>query len=176
MDLDGYHRIAVVGSGGSGKSWLATRLADATGLPVIHLDKEFWKPGWVMTAKAQRVVMHEAWIAGERWIIDGNYASLMPPRFAAADLVIFLDINRTMCLWGALRRLGTTRPDMPDGVREPGFFSRDFWQFCHWIWTYPASGRPKVLALHAENPDVVFWRITTRRQVERLIRIQSSRA
>ena len=42
-------RIAVIGCAGSGKSTLAAKLGSSTGLPVIHLDQLFWKPGWVPT-------------------------------------------------------------------------------------------------------------------------------
>jgi len=40
-----YNRIAIVGSPGSGKSTLARQLATITGLPLVHLDMEFWRPG-----------------------------------------------------------------------------------------------------------------------------------
>ena len=40
-------RIVIIGCGGSGKSTLARQLGEMTGLPVIHLDKLFWRPGWV---------------------------------------------------------------------------------------------------------------------------------
>lgn len=34
-------RVAIIGSGGAGKSTLARQVGDATGLPVIHLDREY---------------------------------------------------------------------------------------------------------------------------------------
>jgi adenylate kinase family enzyme len=40
-------RVVVTGLAGSGKSTFAVALAARTGLPVIHLDLAFWKPGWV---------------------------------------------------------------------------------------------------------------------------------
>ena len=39
-------RVLVVGCAGSGKSALARRLASLTGLPLIELDRAFWRPGW----------------------------------------------------------------------------------------------------------------------------------
>ncbi len=42
-------RVAVVGSGGAGKSTFARDLGRRTGIPVIHLDQHHWKPGWVET-------------------------------------------------------------------------------------------------------------------------------
>ncbi len=42
-------RVLIIGSGGAGKSRLSVRLGEALGIPVLHLDALFWKPGWVMT-------------------------------------------------------------------------------------------------------------------------------
>ena len=38
-------RIAVVGSGGAGKSTFGRELGRLLGLPVIHLDHHYWRPG-----------------------------------------------------------------------------------------------------------------------------------
>ena len=40
-------RIIVIGSPGSGKSTLSRNLSEITGIPLIHLDKEFWNYDWV---------------------------------------------------------------------------------------------------------------------------------
>ena len=42
-------RIAIIGSPGVGKSTFARQLGDITGIEVFHLDRLFWKPGWVET-------------------------------------------------------------------------------------------------------------------------------
>ena len=47
--IGGMERIAIIGPGGAGKSTLARRLGERLGLPVIHLDAEHWRPGWVET-------------------------------------------------------------------------------------------------------------------------------
>ena len=46
MDVP-YKRVLIVGCGGSGKSTLARHLGEKTGLPVVHLDRLWWLPGWV---------------------------------------------------------------------------------------------------------------------------------
>ncbi|MFI6132271.1 hypothetical protein [Micromonospora sp. NPDC051141] len=40
-------RILVVGSSGAGKSTVAGELARRLDLPLIHLDRHYWRPGWV---------------------------------------------------------------------------------------------------------------------------------
>ena len=41
----------IIGSSGAGKSTFARRLGESTGLPVVHLDRLFWNPGWAETPK-----------------------------------------------------------------------------------------------------------------------------
>jgi adenylate kinase family enzyme len=138
-------RIAIVGPGGAGKSILARRLGERLGLPVVHLDAEHWRPGWVETPAEEWAEKVRALARGERWIIDGNYGGTMEIRFAAADTIVFLDFPRRICLWRVLRRQlryrGRSRPDMTEGCPE-----RISLPFVRWIWEYPRTRRPGVLA------------------------------
>lgn len=47
-------RIAIIGSGGAGKSTLARALGGGLGLPVYHLDASFWRPGWTEPPRDER--------------------------------------------------------------------------------------------------------------------------
>jgi len=53
-------RILVIGSSGTGKSTLARQLASKLALPIIHLDQEYWQPGWVAREPAARQVRVES--------------------------------------------------------------------------------------------------------------------
>jgi adenylate kinase family enzyme len=46
-------RIVILGRGAAGKSILARRLGEITALPVIELDKIFWRPGLEPTPRDQ---------------------------------------------------------------------------------------------------------------------------
>ncbi|HMK99303.1 MAG TPA: hypothetical protein VK428_03865, partial [Acidimicrobiales bacterium] len=46
-------RVIVTGLAGSGKSTFSLSLGAMTGLPVIHLDLHFWKPGWVAPSEEE---------------------------------------------------------------------------------------------------------------------------
>lgn len=137
-------RVVIIGSSGSGKSTLARQLGELTGLPVHHLDRMHWRPGWVEIEQADFDQALAAVLKSDRWIIDGNYGRTMEMRLAACDTVIFLDLDRITCLRGALTRFlmyrGKTRPDMTPGCDE-----RINWEFIQWIWGYPERERGKVL-------------------------------
>ena len=138
-------KVLVIGSSGAGKSVFAARLAERTGLPLIHLDALYWRPGWVKTPKDEWARTVEELLARDRWVMDGNYAGTLDRRLAACDTVVFLDLPRTVCLWRAAKRRIAfrhgARPDMTAGCDE-----RLTWQLIRWIWKYPRTQRPRVLA------------------------------
>lgn len=78
-------RIVVLGCSGAGKSTLARELGGQLGLPVVHLDREFWLPGWVEPDKSAWAARVDALVAGERWITDGNFNTASGTRFANCD-------------------------------------------------------------------------------------------
>ena len=94
-------RVAIVGSGGAGKTTFANRLGETLGLPVTHLDEHYWQPGWTATPGEQWRDRQRRLIADDRWIIDGNYGSTLDLRLARADTVIILAYSRWRCLRGA---------------------------------------------------------------------------
>jgi len=138
-------RIAIVGNGGSGKSVLARELGRRLGLPVLHLDARFWKPGWVETPDGEWEALQAGLVAGDEWIADGNYLKTLPLRTARADTIVFLDMPRLLCLRSVLSRWlrsrGTTRGDMAPGCPE-----RVDLDFVKWIWNYRRRSRPGILA------------------------------
>lgn len=115
-------RVLVIGPCGAGKSTLSVELARRLDLPVHHLDRLHWHPGWVEGDKDDLIEQLAAITAGRRWLIDGNYGGTMAQRLARADTVVYLDFPIRLCLWRALKRIwtwrGQSRPDMTDGCPE----------------------------------------------------------
>lgn len=115
-------RILVIGSPGAGKSTLVHALKQRTGLPLFHLDKLFWLPGWVERDRDEGRTELAGVLAQDRWIIDGNYGSVLPMRLARADTVIWLDYPTHLCLARVFKRWwqyrGRARPDMTEGCPE----------------------------------------------------------
>jgi len=139
-------RVLVVGPPGAGKSSFALALGARTGLPVVHLDRHYWRAGWVMAPSDEWRAAVDRIVADDAWIIDGNYRSTMPARLARADTAVFLDVPRTTCLFRViarfLRNVGRERPDITPGCRE-----KMDWAFLRWVWDYPTRSRPEVLRL-----------------------------
>lgn len=137
-------RILVIGAGGSGKTTLARRLAERTGLPLVHLDALYWRPGWEPTPPDEWRATIQTIVGREQWIIDGTYGGTLAARLEACDTAVFLDVPRLVCLWRVLKRqvrhLGRVRPELAPGCRE-----RLSWEFLAWIWTYPSRQRNDIL-------------------------------
>ena len=155
-------RVAVIGSGGAGKSVFATELARRTGLPLIHLDREYWRAGWAPTPEPEWEAKVAEIVAGEHWIVDGNFGGTMHIRLAAADTIVFLDFPRLVCEWAIftrwLRYRRRSRPDM-----APGLHDKLDLAFVRWIWSYPNTRRPGILRQLAELPPTTqVVRITSR--------------
>lgn len=150
--LEGHRRISVVGCGGAGKSTFSKRLGELLGLPVVHLDSFFWKPGWEETHPEEwENVVGELIRRGE-WVMDGNYGGTMDMRLAASDAAVFLDMPRVLCLRRVIERrirfAGKPRPDMAPGCPE-----RIEWSFLKYIWDYPKTRRPGILAKLEAMPE-----------------------
>ena len=72
-------------------------LAARTGLPVIHLDLSFWKPGWVAPSETEWREKQRDVLAGDTWIADGNYHETLDLRLERADTVVVLDMPWWRC-------------------------------------------------------------------------------
>jgi adenylate kinase family enzyme len=159
-------RILIIGSGGAGKSTLAPRLGEKMGIEVVHLDKLFWNPGWVPTAKDEwREIVGQA-LEKDSWIIDGNFGGTLEMRVQACDTIIFLDIPRHICMYRIVKRWvmynRNTRPDMAEGCEE-----RFDWEFFMWVWNYPKRSKPeKELVLNRYAKEKTIIRLRSNREIE----------
>jgi adenylate kinase family enzyme len=148
-------RVAVIGSGGAGKSMLARQIGAIAGLPVIHLDHHYWSPGWEPMADDDWVVRQRELLSGERFVVDGNYGATLELRAELADTIVFLDLPRRVCLARAVRRFRSPI------LQAPGCPQRVDTEFLRWIWDFPERTRPRLLAVlgtYAATTEVVQLR------------------
>lgn len=141
-------RVAVVGSGGAGKSTFCLGLSERTGLLVVHLDEHFWQPGWIETPPQPWRARQEELFNAETWIADGNYGGSLDIRLSRADTLVILAIPRLQCIGRVLFR---TLRNRGRSVQAPGCPERFDWQFVKWIWRYPVDSRPRLDAAIAQT-------------------------
>ena len=99
MNAFPYHRIVVVGTTSSGKSTLASQLAEVIGTDYIDLDALHWEPNWVgakpevfrervETATSSRPVLSKVERA---WVVAGNYHVVRDIIWQRAEIIVWLD-------------------------------------------------------------------------------------
>jgi adenylate kinase family enzyme len=100
------NRVVILGRGGAGKSSLARRLGGLTGLPVVELDKLFWRSDLTPMSKRNWAELQESMARLPHWIMDGDLGryDVLEPRLEAADTVLILDFPFVLSFWRAMRR------------------------------------------------------------------------
>lgn len=131
-------KVAVFGNAGGGKSTLARKLADLTGLPLYLLDMIKYPAGGAEVPHEEYLRAHDELLAREAWIIDGfGCVKSAWERFASADTLVYIDLPLfTHFLWVTKRLfkgLFVTPEGWPEG--SPMFSStinsyRVLW-LCH---------------------------------------------
>ena len=122
-------RVLVIGMAGAGKSTFAQALSRKTGLPVIHLDVHYWKPGWVKPSEDDWRDKQRALLAAPAWIADGNDLETLDLRLEHAETVVLLDTPWWICAGRAFLR-GLRKPvgEMPEGCEDSAWRRlRDEW-------------------------------------------------
>src|SRR5687768_231396 len=93
-------RIVIFGPSNSGKSTLAEALSRRLGIPAVHLDQLHHTPNtdWVPRPQEEFHALQRDAMAGDAWVMDGNYSALVAERLARATGAIVLDDNHWLRL------------------------------------------------------------------------------
>ncbi|HET8657654.1 MAG TPA: hypothetical protein VFM55_01495 [Micromonosporaceae bacterium] len=111
-------RVAVVGNSGSGKTVLGRALAGQLAVPFVELDAIYHQPGWQTLPAPELRRRVEALVAGDGWVMDGNYSAVRDLVWARADTVVYFDLPRRVVMRQViLRTLGrlVTRAELWNG-------------------------------------------------------------
>jgi adenylate kinase family enzyme len=145
------------------------QLGRVLALPVVHLDRHFWRPGWVEPDRVEWLAQVEELSRADGWIMDGNYSGTLEARLPRAEIAVLLDPPVWTCLGGVVRRAirhwGEVRPDLAEGCPEhlPDM------QFLWYVWSYRRRSRPRVLQRIADAGHVRLVHLRSRRQAKALV-------
>jgi adenylate kinase family enzyme len=92
-------KSVIMGNSGSGKTWLANRIAEGKKAPIVHLDELFWHPGGFDRKRAANEVagLVVSARAQPSWIVEGVFGELAEVFLPDADTLIWLDIDWEIC-------------------------------------------------------------------------------
>jgi adenylate kinase family enzyme len=132
-----HRRINVVGTSAAGKTTFARLLSERLGVPHVELDALHWEKDWTEAPDdVMRQRVEEA-IAGEEWVVDGNYSAVRDQVWARAETVVWLDFP----LRTVLRRYATR-------TRRRIRTQEELW---------PGTGNPETLSKHLLQRDGLLW-------------------
>ncbi|MCB9136513.1 MAG: adenylate kinase [Anaerolineales bacterium] len=124
-------RISVVGTTGTGKTTTAREISKRLNLLHIELDALYWAENWTgVPDEVFEARVLEA-IAGDQWVVDGNYSRVRSLVWARAETVVYLDFSFGRVFWQLLRRTlrrSFTKEELWHGNRETiknSMFSQD---------------------------------------------------
>ncbi|HEX3841489.1 MAG TPA: hypothetical protein VHU85_11900 [Acidimicrobiales bacterium] len=170
-------RVSVVGNSGSGKSWLAARLAARLGVPYIELDAVFHLPNWTeLPADEFRRQVADLTATGG-WVVDGNYLNGRDVVWGRADTVVWVDPPRALVTFRVVSRsLGRVlrRRELWNGNREHwrNLLSTDpAKSIIAWSWTQHQAYRDRYSATMTDPAwaNLTFIRLRSASDREKLL-------
>jgi adenylate kinase family enzyme len=115
-------RAVIIGNSGSGKTWLACRLATSGAASIIHLDHLFWEPGRFdrkrSTAEVQSLIEESKRTAS--WVVEGVFGDLAEHYLTDSDTLIWLDLEWSICRARLERRGSESKAHMNREQSEVG--------------------------------------------------------
>lgn len=97
-------RIIVVGTTGSGKSTVASKLSKQLGHPHTQLDALFWRPNWGESPDSEFFEKIKKAVDQPTWVLDGNYHHTNQLTWIHADTVIWIDFPFWLTFYQNLTR------------------------------------------------------------------------
>ncbi|MAT73101.1 MAG: hypothetical protein CMJ58_26755 [Planctomycetaceae bacterium] len=97
-------RILVVGNSAAGKTTLARDLAARWGYSHVELDSLYWGPNWQPAAEDEFRTRVAAAVAGDSWIVDGNYFTVRELTWPRATALVWLNYSLPVVLRRGIAR------------------------------------------------------------------------
>ncbi len=145
-------RIHIIGGSGSGKSYIAAKLAQRFGVPTYDLDELFWDRAagnyGIRADPAKRDQQLLDIVARDGWIIEGVYYQWLTPGFDVADIIIALTPSIWIRHWRVVRRFILRKFGRVPSKCES---LADLWRLLRWSHAYDAANLAKARQLITER-------------------------
>ena len=163
-------KIIVLGNSGSGKSTFTTILANKLHIDFLHLDPFVYKYSWDKPEYKEMEEKVEKLLLKDSWIIDGNFLYNAQSRFKECDSIVFLDLNRFVCINSVIKRhkkyKGKHRDSRSDDCDERLTLS-----YLKWVLKdFYKTSRKIILKYIKDNPDKHVVILKSRRQVNKYLK------
>ena len=148
-------RVVVIGVSGSGKTTLAQSIAARLNIPHIELDAINWQAGWHDLNRNdpdEFIRRAGAAVAGDTWVVDGNYSVVRHKIWPRATHLVWLDYERPIIMRRVILRTlrrALLRTELWAGNRE----RFRVWTPSHpirWAWTTWPTRRGSITELLAQ--------------------------
>lgn len=149
-------RIHILGGPGSGKSYLAAKLANHFGIPAYDLDGLFWDQTTscygIRANPAKRDQQLASLVAHDGWVIEGVYYQWLAPSFKLADVVFVLTPSIWIRHGRVIRRFILRRFGKVPSKHES---FADLWRLLRWSHAFDANNliqARKFITAHERTP------------------------
>ena len=145
-------RIHIIGGSGSGKSYIAAKLAQRFDIPAHDLDELFWDRAagryGICADPSKRDQQFLDIVAQDGWIIEGVYYQWLTPSFDVADVIIALTPSVWIRHWRVVRRFILRKFGRFPSKRES---LADLWRLLRWSHAYDATNLAQARQLITER-------------------------
>ena len=131
-------RVWVLGTSGSGKTRLAAAIARRLGVPHVEIDCLQHGPDWAQATPQELTERLGSALGGDGWVADGNYHASREHFIDRAELVVWLDYDRSIVMSRVIRRTARrllTRQRIFNGNRERWSNLLDPGHPIRWAWS-----------------------------------------
>jgi adenylate kinase family enzyme len=133
-------RIHILGGSGSGKSYMAAKLAQRFDVPAYDLDELFWDRAagryGICANPTNRDQQLLEIVAQDGWIIEGVYYQWLTPSFDVADVIVGLTPSVWIRHWRVVRRFILRKFGRLPSKHESFV---DLWRLLRWSHAYDAA-------------------------------------
>jgi adenylate kinase family enzyme len=163
-------RILVAGTSGSGKTTLAARIAAVVGARHTEIDALYHGPDW--TPRDSFMDDVAAFTGQPTWVTEWQYGMARPLLLRRADLLVWLDLPRSVVMRRVVRRTvqrRLARTVLWNGNLEPPLstFFTDPDHIVRWAWRTHHESAERVAEAMGSRADLSVVRLTGQREVDR---------